>query len=55
MSGGNTTFDFYFQSNTHANRPATPNPAPNTLVVYFETDTGFLFVWNSVGAAWVQM
>lgn len=52
MSGGATAIRSYFVADTHANRPATPAPAPNSFMFYYETDTASMFIWNS---AWVQV
>jgi hypothetical protein len=41
----------YFATGVIANRPATPNVAPNTIAFYYATDTLVLYMWT--GAAWV--
>lgn len=46
----NTTLSYYFQTGTHAGRPATPNVPANITAFYYETDTLSLFYWT--GSAW---
>lgn len=47
----------YLTEGTHAERvtlgvPATPTDG---ILVFYETDTGKTFLWNTSGAAWVQI
>ncbi len=46
----------YLSEGTHAARPAAPNLfSPGGLALYYETDTGGLFLYDLNGAAWVQI
>lgn len=45
----------YLGEGTHAGRPASPSIPTGGIAIYYETDTGSTFVWNTTGAAWVQI
>lgn len=44
----------YIQTGTAANRPTTPAVPPGSCMLYFETDTNKLYIWNTAtsGGGW---
>lgn len=50
-----SVFQDYMKEGTHAARPATPAVGTNGIAIYYETDTTNTFLYDSTGAAWVQI
>lgn len=48
-----TDLAYYFQTGTHAARPAAPTPAPGAILIYYETDTLTFFHWDPSTATWI--
>ena len=45
----------YLEEGTHAARPATPATPTGGIAIYYETDTTNTFLWDTAGAAWVEI
>ncbi len=50
-----TLLQTYMAEGAHSARPATPAVGTNGIAIYYETDTGNTFLYDSTGAAWVQL
>lgn len=45
----------YLAEGTHVGRPAAPATPTDGIAIYYETDTNKTFLWDTTGAAWVQI